>query len=77
LLSHILTNKRTATEFNNLFVNDKRFNFTYNEDPFQFNIDIKAEQNQLALKEKASQFIAEIKKYLKLILSLFNELLLS
>ena len=66
LFSHIPTNKRTATEFNKLFVNDKRFNFTYNEDPFQFNIDIKSEQNQLVFKEKASEFIAEMKKYLKL-----------
>ena len=66
MLSHLPTNKRTAKEFNKLLGNDKRFNFTYNEDPYQFSIDIKSEQNQLALKEKASEFIAEMKKYLNL-----------
>ena len=66
MLSHLPTNKRTAKEFNKLFGNDKRFNFTYNEDPYQFSIDIKSEQNQLAFKEKASEFIAEMKKYLNL-----------
>ena len=66
MLSHLPTNKRTAKEFDKLFANDKRFNFTYNEDPYQFSIDIKSEQNQLAFKEKASEFIAEMKKYLNL-----------
>jgi hypothetical protein len=66
MLSHLPTTKRIAKEFDTLFANDKRFNFTYNEDPYQFSIDIKSEQNQLAFKEKASEFIAEMKKYLNL-----------